>query len=523
MSVITLNSFSQKQDKSVGFEEPKGWSKVLQLRNNNTCVFEVTKKEGINVMMFDATRKKISSGKLNLTMVEDKIGQSTIGGIFDIAGDAVIFYQTYADKTPVMIRIIIDGKTGKLKSEEKVAEVNEMTRGDAYAIYFGDIDMPIVEVKKDPDSDYYALIRYNTMAPETKDRIEVLHYSPEHKIINKGNYTSPDNKFKFTKFLNAYVHKDEYVMLSTYAFNTKKSGGEEGRFYVSQLSKGKAIGQKELSFTEFYKGVRCEFTYNKTKGIINMILITDVKSKSNFTEFTISYQNVNPTTLQVDKPYTPDFTKVNEYWKNNLKEKGEFKGIVQGSFVDKSGNLIVLYQATTLKLGNGAGVAGTFLGDVALMTLSPEGKTINSQMFRSNIYSSGNHPMFNCSELRNGSKGIQGYDDPGLANEQYFMMDMVATENSNYIFFNNTVENMELPDSENPRLVKAISATAAVMYTYKENAIKKNYIFGTPKDKKDNEFCNFSSSDYNTTTKTYATLVTDPKTKKTSLVWLKLD
>lgn len=82
---------------------------------------------------------------------------------------------------------------------------------------------------------------------------------------------------------------------------------------------------------------------------------------------------------------------------------------------------------------------------------------------------------------------------------------------------------MELPESEEPKLVKAISITTAVKYTYSNNTIKKEYIFGTPKDKKDNDFCNFSSSDYNASTKSYATLVTDPKTKKSSIVWLKLD
>lgn len=66
MSLITLNSFSQKQDKSVAFEEPLGWSKLVQLKNGNTFFVEFTKKEGINVMLFDATRKKITSEKLTL-------------------------------------------------------------------------------------------------------------------------------------------------------------------------------------------------------------------------------------------------------------------------------------------------------------------------------------------------------------------------------------------------------------------------------------------------------------------------
>jgi hypothetical protein len=524
MSVISLNSFSQKQDKSVGFEEPQGWSKLVQLKNNNTLFVEFTKKDGINVMLFDATRKKIASDKLTLTMIDDKLGYYIISGIYEIGGDVAIFYQKAEDRTPVLIRILIDGKTGKLKSEEKIAELNKITTGDAYAAAFGDVDMPDLKIVKDPESDYYALIRYNTFAPETKDRIEVFHYSPEHKVINKANYTAPDNKYKFTKFLSAYVHKDDYVVIGTYAFNTKKSGGEEARFYVSQLAKGKtSFVQKELAYSEFYKGARGHFIYNNVKGIINMVLITDVEIKGDSRKYDIVFQSINPTTLQLEKPYKADFSRLNEIYKNTMKRKNDFEGMVQGTFVDKSGNLIVLYQSTTIKYGNGSGIVGTFLGDVALITMAPDGKVINAMPFSANVYVSGKHKEFNCNDIRTGYRPADSWDDPGLASEQYFAIDVITTDNANYIFFNNTQENMELPESEEPKLVKAISITTAVKYTYSNNTIKKEYIFGTPKDKKDNDFCNFSSSHYNASTKSYATLVTDPKTKKSSIVWLKLD
>jgi hypothetical protein len=524
MSVITLNSFSQKQDKSVGFEEPQGWSKLVQLKNNNTFFVEFTKKEGINVMLFDATRKKIASDKLTLTMIDDKLGYYIISGIYEIAGDVAIFYQKAEDRTPVLIRILIDGKTGKLKSEEKIAELNKITTGDAYAAAFGDVDMPDLKIVKDPESDYYALIRYNTFAPETKDRIEVFHYSPQHKVINKANYTAPDNKYKFTKYLSAYVHKDDYVVIGTYAFNTKKSGGEEARFYVSQLAKGKtSFVQKELAYSEFYKGARGHFIYNNIKGTINMVLITDVEIKGDSRKYDIVFQSINPTTLQLEKPYKIDYTKANDIYKNKLNRKDDFFGMIQGTFIDKNGNLIVLSQNTTIKYGNGSGIVGTFLGDFALITISPEGKVINTAVIPANVYVSGKHKEFNCNDIRTGYRPADSWDDPGLASEQYFAIDVITTDNSNYIFFNNTQENMELPESEEPKLVKAISITTAVKYTYSNNTIKKEYIFGTPKDKKDNDFCNFSSSDYNASTKSYATLVTDPKTKKSSIVWLKLD
>ncbi len=515
---LTLNVFSQKQEKSTSFDEPLGWTKLVQLRNGNTCLVEVTKKEGINTTIFDGTRKKTASGKLALTLVEDKLGQSSIGGVFDIAGDVVIFYQAYVDYVPQMIRIIVDGKTGKLKSEEKVAELNKLTRGDAYAYLFGDVDLPIVYVEKDPESDYYALIRYNTFAPETKDRIEVLHYDGNHKVINKANYTAPDNKYKYTKYLTTYVHKDEYVLIGAYAFNTKKSGGEEARFYVAQLAKGKTgFVQKELIYKDFYKGARCRFSYNKVKEMVNMVLITDVTQKDNASKYDIVFQNVNPKTLVLDKPYKADMTKVNEYYKNDMLRKDNFNGMVQGTFFDKNGNLMVFYQQTTLKAGNGSGVVGTFLGDCALVTMSPEGKVINTAVFSANIYSSGNHPAFNSDDIRNGVKKAGSYDDPGLANEQYFNVDLVSTDNGNYLLFNNTKFNMELPENKEAKMLKAISLATAVRYTYKNNAIKKEYLLSAPSDEKDNQFCNFSCSDYNVVTKQYATIVTDPKTKKASL------
>lgn len=522
--ISSIQVFSQKQDKSTSFDEPLGWCKLVQLKNNNTFFVELTKKEGIKVKLYDPSRKEISSEKLPLKLIEDKLGFYTISGIFEISGDVAIFYQTADGRIPILIRILIDGKTGKLKAEEKIAELKKVTTGDAYAAMYGDVDNPDIKVVKDPESDYYAIIRYNTYAPETKDRIEVIHYNPQHNIINNAFYASPNNKYKYTKYLSAYVHKDDYVVIGTYGFNTIKSGGEDARFYVSQLAKGKTtFTQKELVYKDFYKGARCNFTYNNVKGIINMALITDVEIKGSDKKYDIVFQNINPLTLQLDKPYKADFSKINEYYTNTMMRKTDFEGMIQGTFIDKSGNLIVLYQNTVIKFGNYPGIVGTFLGDVALVTMSPDGKVINSIPFSANIYVSGNHSKFNCNDIRNGYRPADNWDDPGLASDQYFAMDVITTDNSNYIFLNNTKINMDLPESEEAKLVKAISLTTAVKYTYNKNTIKKEYLFGEPMDKKDNEICIISCSDYNAVTKTYATISTDPKTKQSKVLWLSLD
>lgn len=508
------------QEKSATFDEPKGWTKILQLKNGNTCLIELTKKDGINATLFDQSRNASASGKLALTLVEDKTKQTSIPGIFDIGGDAVIFFQQYKDYVPQLIRIVIDGSTGKVKSEEKIAELNKLTAANGYAFMYGDVEMPGFFVEKDPESDFYAVIRYNTFAPETKDRIEILHYDGTHKLINKGNYVAPNNRYKYTKYLTTYVHKDDYVLVGAYAFNTKSSGGESARFYVAQLSKGKtAFVQKELTYKEFYKGARCRFIYNKHKETVCMVLITDVTLKDAGREYDIVFQNVNPKTLLLEKPYKADFSAINDAYKSELGKKKDFSGMVQGTSIDKSGNLVVLFQQTTLKMGNGAGVVGTTLGDGALMTLSPEGKVISSALYPARIYSSGNHPAFNSDDIRNGVRKWGSYDDPGLANEQYFNPDLISTENGTYLLFNNTKKNMELPENKEPKLLKAISLATAVKYTYMGHTIKKEYLLAEPVDEKDNQFCNFSCSDYSAATGKYATIVTDPKTKQSSVIW----
>lgn len=525
MSIICFYSFSQKKDKSPSFPEPEGWCKLVQLKNTNTCFLEFTKKEGIKVMLYDSLRKKVGSGKLATKLIEDKLGTYILSGIYEINGDVAVFFQKAEDRTPIMIRLLIDGKTGKLKAEEKIAELERVAMKDAYAMAFGGLDIPDIRIVKDPESDYYAMIRYNTLAHETKDRIEVFHFSPDHKLVNRANYIAPNDKYKYTRYLNAYVHKDEYIILGTFAFNTDKSGGDDSRFYISKLSKGKTnFIQKELNFTGNYKHPTAEFIYNNTKDLLHMIVIVNSIPGDDIGDrkLNVVFQNVKTSNLNLEKPYSPDFTNVNDYYRSKMGSKDDFAGMIQGAFVEKNGNLILMFQGTVIKKSNGM-VTGTFLGDVALLTISPEGKTTNYAVYPFYSFISGDHSLFNANKIKTGFRPANNFDDKGLANEQYFAIDFVSTDNASYLLFNNLPKNVETEESKGIKMVKAIGATTGVKYTYKGGVIKRDYLFKKPKEKKDVNFCLFGSSSYNPAKKSYATIYTDPETEKSAVVWIKLD
>jgi hypothetical protein len=82
---------------------------------------------------------------------------------------------------------------------------------------------------------------------------------------------------------------------------------------------------------------------------------------------------------------------------------------------------------------------------------------------------------------------------------------------------------VETEESKSIKIVKAIGGTTAVKYTYKGDAIKRDYLFKKPKEKDDVTFCLFGCSSYYAPRKSYATIYTDPETEKSAVVWIKLD
>src|SRR6188768_508566 len=77
--------------KSENFPEFDGWTKLIMLRNNNTGLMEVSKDKDINFTLFNPERKKITTGKLPLKKLVDKLKNAQIEGVYDISGDYVAF------------------------------------------------------------------------------------------------------------------------------------------------------------------------------------------------------------------------------------------------------------------------------------------------------------------------------------------------------------------------------------------------------------------------------------------------
>lgn len=104
------------------FEEPEeGFAKILQLKNGNTMFIHITYKKGINIRMYNAAHQETA-----VTHIDPSYGKLDYGNIeaaFELAGNAVLMISEVDSRTPMLYRLVIDGKTGNLKDDQKIGEL----------------------------------------------------------------------------------------------------------------------------------------------------------------------------------------------------------------------------------------------------------------------------------------------------------------------------------------------------------------------------------------------------------------
>src|SRR5690606_33676843 len=133
--------------------------------------------------------------------------------------------------------------------------------------------------EKDPYSDAYAVVHYNSFAKESDKRIELVHYAVEngeHVEINRSYYDAQD--FKFTNYIGMVVNGDKQVHLAAYGYNTQASGGKDSRVIISRIRRGETkFTTLNLEFTDDFKETEGLMNYNPETGMIQMLTLTLVK------------------------------------------------------------------------------------------------------------------------------------------------------------------------------------------------------------------------------------------------------
>lgn len=518
---------------SPSFDEPGGgWSKVMQLSNGNTFFLQFNKEDGIQVRVYDKTRKVISGKTFKSGLWEAKrMNESLMEGLYEIKGQPVIFLQQLLERTPTLFRIVLDPQTGAVVSETKLGVLQQYGAFAGYAMAFGGTDPNNSYVEKDPFSDCYAVVYFNGFAHETNKRIEVVHYNGDHQEINRAYYQVPEDKFKYVRFMGMSVDADKTVYLAAFGFNDRSD--DDSRIIISALKNGeKEFHHNMLNFSEDFKDTKGVMQYNPDNKLIQLFTITKTSKKHSAfsgktTQFYLPIMTyIDPTTLSVVHAKIMGTEKVSEYTKAHLGDDDGYFGLPQNMVINNNHTTTILMEqitGETIDYGHAVSMK-TELGSIGVSVLNDTGAENAGYAILKKQLSDGIIPTMYLAEKQ---KGYWSYRHTNrmfarLETNAYMSFDYVNTDKANYILFNDYPVNAEKEEGDKRKVVQAISGSNTMVYKLADGKITKEYLFGKPSDDDKSIFSNIESSSFMKNTNTYATIVVkrDGRDKKAQIAWV---
>lgn len=372
LSVCFLFAFyfsSQSQFKQVAegsmFEMPaSGIAKILAMKDGSTMYLHIGfKNETIEVRCYDPAHKLIAG--TTLTPAYGRLRAPDLENVFEINGDAILLISEVQEKIPVLYRLIIDGKTGKLKKEEQIADLKKLTLAMGYAAGFGGVGIPGFYSSKDPDGDTYAVAIYNSFVSEPNKRLEFVVYGSDHAELSRAFYVSPGDKHKYVDLVSMAVMGPEKICMIVNGYNSAK---DDKDILIATLDKGaSAVKFGELNFPKDSILEAALVKYNPYSKKFNFVAKMYPK-KSKDKEAVISIAVIDPLTLKMEsRVLSGTSEKLYERSKEIYGKKYRYSGRPESLEINTDGSFSIIYQA----------YIGYHSTDIVVMNYTKNGEFIN--------------------------------------------------------------------------------------------------------------------------------------------------
>ncbi len=533
--VLCFQAFSQvsKLTYSEDFPEHNGASFIKLLKNGNTLLLQW--KEGSYISkIYNTEKKKIIEVTQEVTGLEGSFFMHDVKAVLELNNNEIVIFLVAAPKrkvgrVPVLIRIIIDSQTGKLKKSEQIFEQEPLPSGAGYALAFGGVGAPDFCIKKDPFSNYYALAVLRTFAKEMKDRIQIIHYDPAHTEISNTYLKIPEG-FNQIAFRDFVVKGDKYVIMVTEPF-VREHHSDGNKIWVSKLTKGsKEFTTKEFKYERVFDEALCTLDQEPQSDNISAvmrILLPSTPKQKNTRMYDVGILPINGEKFELGKLTPVNYEKVSAQYATSVsqtKNPEPYNALVQDYLSDQAGNRIVLSEKTEMITDSQGLSTWPRLSDIGITAVGKDGKeayglhipyiafvrrNVNSMIYYPYRYS------INYGTYTNYTLG------PGF-------VELVAGKKFNYVFLNDTQKNREKTISDKMTVINSFSNLNSYYYKIdnKTGVVTNGFLFGTPEGAETTRICFFDKSAFNAETGEFAAVYLDinPKGKKHSgIVWFKLD
>lgn len=504
--------FRQVAESQVFEENESGLAKIILLKNGFTVFLQTTNKK-FEVQVYDAQHKKVVGKEIEPVFFEKR--RWAIESVFEINGDVILMVTVYENRTPILMRVIIDGKTGNLKEEKEIARLDRIGTFDGYAMAFGGVPMPDFFIRKDPKSDYYAVAMLNSFESDRNKRIEIIHFGPDNREVSHAFYASPDDRYKYMDYIDMAVVGKESVAILVSGFNTRRSGGEESQLLLGRLAGGsKSIAVKALDFAHDKRIGGGIVRYNPVTD--KLILLSTISNKASSGKYTAMISIIDPISSKIDLTTDIFPEEANAKSVEVFGRKSTFNGMPQNLYINDDGSFTVYFEVIWI-ISDGRYYT-TQLGNIAIANYNTLGS------------STGSYLMPRRHELFGESVGTlyKSYREERmvglLRGNQYKYAAYLDGKKRAYLLFNDIESNG--PKLMNGKLttIKGVGDCDAFYYDVSGSEVMpdRQFVFGKPDARRTHNLAVFGVSAYNREDNIFCTLKLEKERgdKGVKLVWL---
>ncbi len=510
---FALHAQFKKLAESPLFEEPEdGFAKILQMKDGSTLFFHIKKKEGVDVQVYDADHKQKASKHF-----EPKFGdlkKAEINAIFEVSGDAVLFISDAEDKIPTLYRLIIDGKTGSLKNESKIAELNKSKIGQGFASAKGYV--PGFFVRNDPNSNTYALALMNTFENDKDKKIEIVFYGADNQEISRAYYNSPDDRYKYMEYIDMAVIGKEKICVLADAFNTKSIKGRSSELVIATLNAGsKEVVLDELNFA---KNMIVKWGLVRYNPIPKRILLLAVgQSEDGSAGFESFLASINPEQRTLESATAAYPQQASQKNMELFGNKKPFTGLPQNLFINGDGTYSIIFEEMAIYSSNYS--SSTNLGNIAVSKLDADNKEISSCLIPKDQMIQSTYLLPFYHSRREGSAQVL------YLGNQFKSFAYLNGKAKSYVLFNDIERNGESIKKGKVTRVFSVGECDGYYFDVTGNNVlpERKFVFPTSKDNSAHNLGLFAISDYDRERNIYITLKLvkeGRREKNVQLVWL---
>lgn len=271
---FTIRAFAQ--DSTLVISQPvdvsnEGINRLLQLSNGNTALLHFENKRHMRVKLFDKTGKEIASAVPELKIVDmAMIEKAKLESLFEADGDIVLYFDQAANLSNVLIKVILDGRTGRLKKEEIAAEL------DKYGTH----------VFYNKRGNGYTVLLYRNSSAEDSVKIIAKRYDYNNNLVEELKYEQKKAKDYFY-FPHSSADYDGNILIGLLS-NSRNSNSISDMQLLYLRNDMHAFVTRTFTLPEGYGLNKILFTRNAFAGNLNIMmlsgkgLIFDVNEQSGY-------------------------------------------------------------------------------------------------------------------------------------------------------------------------------------------------------------------------------------------------